>query len=108
MTEPPTLQTGAVLVVLTPPCPLRRNKPFWLLGRVNPGKVIGLTCCCARSGLSWALRLTTVGAGRLLTWVDPTREAPLFRTTPWRTTLLVRFCVAVILTAPPACTMALA
>src|SRR5450830_85045 len=107
MIEPPTLQAGTLLVALALPCPLRRNRPFWLLGRLNPGKANGLTCCCARSGDKLRLILTTV-AVLPLTCVAPTREASLAIATPWRTTLLVRFCVELIFTAPPAWTTALA
>ncbi|KWV67841.1 hypothetical protein PFLmoz3_06361 [Pseudomonas fluorescens] len=60
MTRPLTLKSPVAVSALlaAPPFaawPLRRNRPFWLVGKLKPGKVTGLTWRWARSGGSCAV-----------------------------------------------------
>src|SRR5450830_344697 len=77
MLAPPRVQLcGAVIVGAALPSPLRWNRPFWPVGRLKPGKVIGLTCCCARFGGS--CELTVIRVEKLLPedWVSVRGPAP--------------------------------
>ncbi|RMP83277.1 hypothetical protein ALQ15_200025 [Pseudomonas syringae pv. actinidiae] len=97
---------GWATAAAVPVWPLRRNSPFWPVGRLKPGRLSGLTCCWARSGGSWALINTTVGEALPLSCVTPKRAAPVPNVIPSRTTLLLKSWVAFMRTVPPACTTA--
>ncbi|MCY1543598.1 hypothetical protein D9M68_794230 [compost metagenome] len=89
----------------SPPCWLRRNRPSCPLGRLNPGRVTGLTCFCARSGGSCAV-MAMIGVAPEPTPVSATLELPPTWAEPWLTTLLLSSWLAVMLTEPAAWTIA--
>src|SRR5450830_1874916 len=82
--------------------PLKRNRPFWPVGRLKPGKVAGLTWRWARSGGSCAVIAgftVEANTSELVLWFC---AGALMSVALGRITLLSIFCVALTVTDPAA------